>query len=308
MLSEKQVNYKIVRALIGELKYGEKKEREDASLFLKGILLSRDETLSHKVLAAWHLSIDRLDKFYVDQSILIRRGYYTDLIRKGLAEVKRALSRYFRGLIRDFMWDEAFSDSLSRNMTAVVVVMFLFIQVGDFSIKPEMLFSGGKECVSYMTPDSDEDSLIALVEGGALDEMFTESKKENEISALMEKGRCYTRRIKVTGYYSPIPGQDRYATGSYKGDIRLNGRGIMAADTTPVYLGMAAGPPFMDFGTKLVIRDLGDFDMPELYTVHDRGGAIRGNHIDIWMGEGEEAMRKAYEISGYYDVIVVETK
>jgi 3D (Asp-Asp-Asp) domain-containing protein len=122
----------------------------------------------------------------------------------------------------------------------------------------------------------------------------------------METGRFYERVFRVTGYYSPLPGQRRYVTGSYEGDIRLNGRGVMAADQTPVYLGMAAGPPFMQYGTKVILQDLRGHDLPGVYTVHDRGSAIVGDRLDIWVGEGEEAIKKAFEITGYYRATIIE--
>jgi len=122
----------------------------------------------------------------------------------------------------------------------------------------------------------------------------------------METGRFYEKVFRVTGYYSPLPGQKRYVTGSYAGDIRLNGKGVMAADETPVYLGMAAGPPFMEYGTKVILKDLRDHDLPGVYTVHDRGSAIVGDRLDIWVGEGEEAIKKAFEITGYYRATIIE--
>lgn len=44
-----------------------------------------------------------------------------------------------------------------------------------------------------------------------------------------------------------------------------------------VYYGEAAGPPWIPFGAVVVIPGLGRF------TVWDRGGAVWGNHIDIWV-------------------------
>jgi len=122
----------------------------------------------------------------------------------------------------------------------------------------------------------------------------------------METGRFYEQVFRVTGYYSPLPGQKRYVTGSYEGDIKLNGKGVMAADETPVYLGMAAGPPFMKYGTKVILQDLRNHDLPGVYTVHDRGSAIVGDRLDIWVGEGEEAIKKAFEITGYYRATIIE--
>lgn len=99
----------------------------------------------------------------------------------------------------------------------------------------------------------------------------------------------------ISAYYSPQPGQSRYVTGSYAGDIRLNGGGVNGADGTPVYPGMIAAPKTYAFGTKMEIPDIG------VVAVHDRGGAIvasgnKGNsydRLDIWMGYGDAGLQRA---------------
>lgn len=99
----------------------------------------------------------------------------------------------------------------------------------------------------------------------------------------------------VSAYYSPLPGQDHYATGSYDADIRLNGNGTNGADGTPVFPGMIAAPKTYSFGTKMYIPGIG------LTSVHDRGGAIvtagnRGNaydRLDVWMGTGDSGLSNA---------------
>jgi 3D (Asp-Asp-Asp) domain-containing protein len=150
-----------------------------------------------------------------------------------------------------------------------------------------------------------DEALASILIGEGYDIYLNEKITEKRIKELLSSGQYYERIIRVTGYYSPLPDQKKYATGTYRGDIILNGRGIMGSDTTPVYIGMAAGPPHMEFGTNVIIEDLGKFDLPKIYTVHDRGGAINGNRLDIWVGKGEDAMEKAYKITGYYNVIVV---
>jgi len=108
----------------------------------------------------------------------------------------------------------------------------------------------------------------------------------------------YTQKFGITAYYSPLPGQAKYVTGSYAGDIRLNGRGTNGADGTPVYPGMVAAPRTYDFGIKLFIPGIG------MTAVHDRGGAIvvadgdDGNgpeydRLDIWMGYGDKGLARA---------------
>jgi len=99
----------------------------------------------------------------------------------------------------------------------------------------------------------------------------------------------------ISAYYSPLPGQAKYVTGSYEGDIRLNGGGVHGADGTSVYPGMIAAPSTYAFGTKMKIPGIGTV------SVHDRGGAIvhsgeRGNaydRLDVWMGFGDKGLKRA---------------
>lgn len=110
-----------------------------------------------------------------------------------------------------------------------------------------------------------------------------------------EAPASYSQTFIITAYYSPWPGQNHYVTGSYEGDIRLNGNGTNGADGTPVFPGMIAAPKTYSFGTKMYIPGIG------MTAVHDRGGAIqpagqRGNsydRLDVWMGGGDEGLRKA---------------
>ncbi len=105
----------------------------------------------------------------------------------------------------------------------------------------------------------------------------------------------YTKTFTISAYYSPLPCQEKYTTGSYKGDIRLNGNGTNGADGTPVYPGMIAAPSSYSFGTKMFIPGVGTV------AVHDRGGAIVENdgengvydRLDIWMGYGDIGLQRA---------------
>jgi peptidoglycan hydrolase-like protein with peptidoglycan-binding domain/3D (Asp-Asp-Asp) domain-containing protein len=105
----------------------------------------------------------------------------------------------------------------------------------------------------------------------------------------------YKQTFLISAYYSPIPNQNKYVTGSYSGDVRLNGDGVKAADGTVVYPGMVAAPKTYPFGTKMLISGIGTV------AVHDRGGAIvlsgeRGNshdRLDVWMGYGDAGLTRA---------------
>ncbi len=108
-------------------------------------------------------------------------------------------------------------------------------------------------------------------------------------------GAPYPKTFIVSAYYSPLPCQSYYYTGSYDGDIRLNGSGVRGADGSVVYPGMVAAPKSYAFGTKLDIPGVG------IVAVHDRGGAIvtegvRANaydRLDIWMGYGDKGLERA---------------
>ncbi len=101
----------------------------------------------------------------------------------------------------------------------------------------------------------------------------------------------------ISAYYSPIEGQKKYVTGSYNGDIRLNGSGVHSADGSTVYPGMVAAPKNYPFGTKMKIPGIG------IVAVHDRGGAIVNagqrnqahDRLDVWMGYGDAGLQRALQ-------------
>lgn len=99
-----------------------------------------------------------------------------------------------------------------------------------------------------------------------------------------------TKTFIATAYYSPTPDQAKYYTGTYAGDLSLNGGNSKASDGTPVYVGMVAAPKNYTFGTKINLDGIG------VVSVHDRGGAIGAgdgyDRIDIWMGYGDEGLAR----------------
>ncbi len=91
----------------------------------------------------------------------------------------------------------------------------------------------------------------------------------------------------ISSYYSPLPGQEHYFTGTFEGDVRLNGEGVHTADGKLVFPGTAAASKQYPFGTKMEVPGVG------IIGIHDRGGAIRGDRLDLWVGTGEEGLRRA---------------
>ncbi|MBI2464186.1 peptidoglycan-binding protein [Candidatus Peregrinibacteria bacterium] len=107
----------------------------------------------------------------------------------------------------------------------------------------------------------------------------------------------YKKVYIISAYYSPLLNQESYVTGTYEGDIRLNGDGVLSADNTYVYPGMIAAPSSIPFDTKIEIPGLG------IGAVHDRGGAILSkdesgdfhDRLDVWMGFGDDGLSSALD-------------
>jgi len=105
----------------------------------------------------------------------------------------------------------------------------------------------------------------------------------------------YLKTFIISAYYSPLPCQQHYNTGSYASDLALNGNGTNGADGTQVFPGMIAAPKSYPFGTKMDIPGIG------IVAVHDRGGAIVStdtgafdyDRLDVWMGFGDKGLDRA---------------
>ncbi len=113
------------------------------------------------------------------------------------------------------------------------------------------------------------------------------------LCALFLGGYTSAQSFQISAYYSPLPGQEAYVSGSYEDDLRMNGDGTHGADGTSVYFGMISAPSKYDFGTKIFIPGLG------VGTVHDRGGGIYADkgydRLDIWMGYGDVGRKRALQ-------------
>lgn len=99
----------------------------------------------------------------------------------------------------------------------------------------------------------------------------------------------------VTAYYSPLPDQLSYTTGSYEWDIRLNGHWHTTASWNEVFPWLLAGPSNYPFGTKIY------FEWYGIGVIEDRWGAIvkawerwySYDRLDIWMWYWDEGLARA---------------
>ncbi len=115
------------------------------------------------------------------------------------------------------------------------------------------------------------------------------------VEAGTDLSACTKQTFRITAYYSPKADQRYFFQGDHTAETRLNGNGTHGASGAPVFNGMIAAPKTYAFGTQVVFPWFG------IGQVEDRGGAIvqkgeRGeeyDRLDIWLGEGEEGLKRA---------------
>jgi len=105
------------------------------------------------------------------------------------------------------------------------------------------------------------------------------------------------QQFQVSRYYTPIRGQLEYYRDTYEQDFKVNCMGDCLSTASNYKLKpedalhVVACPPYNEetgvgykFGTKIDIDSYGEV------TCVDRGGAIKGNRIDVWAGIGETGL------------------
>lgn len=111
--------------------------------------------------------------------------------------------------------------------------------------------------------------------------------------------REYVGQFFTTRYYTPVPWQDAYYSGSYDNDYRKNCGGdclitanwyrLKKWDEYRVF----ACPKTFDFWTRLFVEGVGEG------VCFDRGGSIKNRRLDIWVGIGDNGIQNLYSRKGY---------
>ncbi len=116
--------------------------------------------------------------------------------------------------------------------------------------------------------------------------LYPLSVKANNHTDIVESALVSSLDCVVTAYYQPLPDQQNFSREVFEAEVAMNGDDTTASGTK-VALGTVAAPPEYPFGT---IVDINGFGVGE---VRDRGGAIKNNRFDIWMGKGDEGLARA---------------
>ncbi len=111
----------------------------------------------------------------------------------------------------------------------------------------------------------------------------------SKFSIDIEDMKKETIKVRASAYYGPIEGQRNYKTGSFEGDVRLNGDGVTKTEKQAQVGYIAADWDILPEGTKVQIPGYGKA------VVEDIGGAIEGYKIDLFMGYGDQGLEKALQ-------------
>ena len=120
-------------------------------------------------------------------------------------------------------------------------------------------------------------------------------EQKSKVHLKQEEVQKWKTSFVITAYYSPLPGQRKYITGSYSGDIRLNWGWKVTASGKWVFPGILAAPKNYDFWTKIYFEGIW------IWVVEDRWWAIvnagdkwhASDRIDILMWYGDEGLSRA---------------
>jgi 3D (Asp-Asp-Asp) domain-containing protein len=96
-------------------------------------------------------------------------------------------------------------------------------------------------------------------------------------------------KMVVTAYYKPLRNQKIFRYGNYHKEVEINGKGKTFSGKHPQKGMVAADLKVFPLGTYLNIPDYG------IAVVEDVGQAIKGHRLDLYMGEGEEGLKKAIQ-------------
>ena len=113
--------------------------------------------------------------------------------------------------------------------------------------------------------------------------------KKSSLASPVIKPTVDKIELVVTAYYKPLRGQKRYATGSYRGDVRLNGTGITFFGQDADEGCAAADLTILPKGSLIKMPD------DEILKIGDIGKDIKGNKLDKFVGSGEKALARALE-------------
>ena len=106
----------------------------------------------------------------------------------------------------------------------------------------------------------------------------------------------FVNEVKIQGWGKTISGE---YLGSYDGKFYFNSIPLDSLGNNLVVGSIAVDPQIIKPGTKITIPTLLQPWNQTIFDSNDVGPAIIGKHIDVYTGEGLDARKEAFRITGY---------
>ena len=165
-----------------------------------------------------------------------------------------------------------------RSVLLVVLIVFLMLVIASCVLAVEVNAYSEQEAVTDTERDADAECIEAREHALKRRAGIPEHRKN-----LPVKKKVYLGRYWITGYDICV-------------DCCGKTDGITASGVKAQVVRTVAAPKGFNFGTRLYIDGLGE------RVVEDRGGAIKGNKLDV-LCEDHPA---CYAITGWYDVYEIK--
>lgn len=175
---------------------------------------------------------------------------------------------------------------------SVCLVVFLLTSIVSAETKEDDIIKKNNKIINKITQSGTFSVEIEKIDRSKLAANFNNFKTFGEEKQLKEQEKLSIANNKRLKYYKPrldayVPPVEEISilvTGYSSTPDQTWGDPFTTASGTRVHLGTMACPPQYPFGTKISIEGRGR------YICEDRGGAIKGNHFDMWFESRGEAL------------------
>lgn len=115
----------------------------------------------------------------------------------------------------------------------------------------------------------------------------------------------FVDEIKIEGWGKTVSGN---YLGWYDESFHLSDMPLDSMGNSLEVNAIAVDPSIIEEGSQVTIPSLPDPWNGVVFTGSDTGPAIIGKHIDVYTGEGKEALEEAYRITGYNNTVCIEAE
>lgn len=176
-----------------------------------------------------------------------------------------------------------------RKAILLGVIVIVLLLIGLTAKATDQKFSANKSYTNENLVMLDAGQFKPVMEydnrqTGSINDSILRAQVEPSKNPTPTEKRRLTWQKKLDTYNPPQGKVDILVTGYSSTVDQCDADPFTTASGTRVHRGTMACPPEYPMGLKIKIKDAG------VFTCEDRGGAIKGNHFDMWFASRGEAL------------------